>query len=766
MERVDFYSVMKTIRAYISPDRSISQKKLMEAFFNSFSEDDNSQNFSFDQGQVWRWLNGQVKVSPKITAFYLQRESRVNDLAGDILVGVFPLVYDVVNMLKDLRKLVQMDPTISEERKSKLLEEDENLDEEDNRSLFVAKTLLFGMEREFVKRDPDTLEIVVTGEKSPKVTGYIFDDEIPKPCRYFSGRKDELTALHERLSGEDKVFVTGMAGIGKSEFVKAYAKNYASEYTNILYMVYRGNLKQLITDLDFADDEPFEDPDRKYMKHDRFLRRLEGDTLIIIDNFDKTAEEDPFLSEIMKYRCRILFTTRNRFFDYPEYELTEMKKTEDLLSFFSEFYLDPKNEKIIVGIIEQLHRHTFAVELAARLLRLGGITPQRLFKKLEQENIRLSSEDKIRTNKDGSAKRDTYYGHIHTLFGIYTLKDDAKYLLRCLSLVPVEGIGKRLFAFWAEEKNMNLIQTLTEIGFIHEIDESTIALYPMIQDVVDADLEPSVTNCGGFLSSIMEDAFIRFGDEYSANKAVIRVTERIIDHARVDDVNIYLTFLMAAFPFIGTYREYGLMDRIIAEMEKYDAEDHPWHKQVQIKLHEFKADRAVYAKDIHTTIEHMEQAVHLTENENDAREYLAILYMKLGSYYAADDQNELAEEYMGKGYALMEKKGFRPSQAHISMLCNVALLADEQGEYEKAIDLLTKSEQMYRDNDMTRTRAYANMNSILGQIYLKHDEEEKAKEHYQIAEKIHEELWEDMPAVADAMNAKMIYGILDIKNVE
>ena len=143
MERVDFYSVMKTIRNYISPDRQVSQKKLMEAFFNAFSEDDNSQNFSFDQGQVWRWLNGQVKVSPKITAFYLQRESRVNDLAGDILVGVFPLVYDVVNMLKDLRKLVQMDPTISEERKDKLLEEDENLDEEDNRSLFVAKTLLF-----------------------------------------------------------------------------------------------------------------------------------------------------------------------------------------------------------------------------------------------------------------------------------------------------------------------------------------------------------------------------------------------------------------------------------------------------------------------------------------------------------------------------------------------------------------------------------------------------------------------------------------------
>ena len=53
-----------------------------------------------------------------------------------------------------------------------------------------------------------------------------------------------------------KYFLYGIAGIGKSELAKAYAKTYRKEYTNILYLMYSGNLRQDIIDLDFADDLP------------------------------------------------------------------------------------------------------------------------------------------------------------------------------------------------------------------------------------------------------------------------------------------------------------------------------------------------------------------------------------------------------------------------------------------------------------------------------------------------------------------------------
>lgn len=59
--------------------------------------------------------------------------------------------------------------------------------------------------------------------------------------------------LHALLENENKVFVQGIAGIGKSKFAKMYAKRYKKNYTNILYINYNGNLNQMIIDCNFAN---------------------------------------------------------------------------------------------------------------------------------------------------------------------------------------------------------------------------------------------------------------------------------------------------------------------------------------------------------------------------------------------------------------------------------------------------------------------------------------------------------------------------------
>ena len=90
----------------------------------------------------------------------------------------------------------------------------------------------------------------------PIVLDYIMDSEVPKPCRHFIGRDKELEELYTMLEENRHVFLCGIAGIGKSELAKAYAKRYIKQYTNILYVEYTGNLHQDITDMDFIDDLP------------------------------------------------------------------------------------------------------------------------------------------------------------------------------------------------------------------------------------------------------------------------------------------------------------------------------------------------------------------------------------------------------------------------------------------------------------------------------------------------------------------------------
>ena len=114
---------------------------------------------------------------------------------------------------------------------------------------------------------------------------------------------------------------------------KAYAKAYRKDYTNMLYLTYAGDLKQDITELDFLDDFSNDTEAERFRKHHRFLRTLKEDSLLIVDNFNATATQDDFLSVMLGYRCRILFTTRSRLEHYENMELAEISDSTALPAF-------------------------------------------------------------------------------------------------------------------------------------------------------------------------------------------------------------------------------------------------------------------------------------------------------------------------------------------------------------------------------------------------------------------------------------------------
>ena len=248
------------------------------------------------------------------------------------------------------------------------------------------------------------------------------DSEVPKPCRHFLGRDKELEELYTMLEENRHVFLCGIAGIGKSELAKAYAKHYKKHYTNILYVEYTGDLHQDITVMDFIDDPPEISEQERFQRHNRFLRSLKSDTLLIIDNFNVSATQDSFLSVVLKYRCQILFTTRSKLDEYCTLPLKEIEDMNALFQLTSVFYSEADTYRSTVEkIIETVHYHTFAVELAAKLLENGISTPGQLLAKLQEERASLDNEDKIKIIKDGQSSEATYYSHIHTLFSLYAL---------------------------------------------------------------------------------------------------------------------------------------------------------------------------------------------------------------------------------------------------------------------------------------------------------------------------------------------------------
>ena len=69
--------------------------------------------------------------------------------------------------------------------------------------------------------------------------------------------RSEITFIKEcgkLLQEHPTLFISGVAGIGKSEFAKYYADKNRKKYTNIIYLYYAGDIKKSIAGMEFDDD--------------------------------------------------------------------------------------------------------------------------------------------------------------------------------------------------------------------------------------------------------------------------------------------------------------------------------------------------------------------------------------------------------------------------------------------------------------------------------------------------------------------------------
>ena len=480
MNRCDFSSISTCLKNHISESNQMSQPDFLYELFEDFMDDPANQDFSMDYGLVCRWMTGQAKISPKISAYY-SKPSNQEKLAHTIHQNLLPLMSDCNIAIQDIYTLFIQDDSISDAKKKNLTP---LYKPASSRLLFLAKLISFGMERQFIKRNTKNQKLLAGGALSPIVLDYIMDSEVPKPCRHFIGRDKELEELYTMLEENRHVFLCGIAGIGKSELAKAYAKRYIKQYTNILYVEYTGNLHQDITDMDFIDDLPESTEQEQFQRHNRFLRSLKSDTLLIIDNFNVTATQDSFLSVVLKYRCQILFTTRSKLDEYCTLPLKEISNMNALFQLASVFYSEADAYWATVEkIIETVHSHTFAVELAAKLLENGISTPDQLLTRLQVEKASFHNEDKIKIIKDGQSSKATYYSHIHTLFSLYTLSLEQQDIMCKMCFLPSTGISVRIFAKWLELPTLNEINDLIETGFVQTTTRRTISLHPMIQEL-------------------------------------------------------------------------------------------------------------------------------------------------------------------------------------------------------------------------------------------------------------------------------------------
>ena len=722
----------------------MSQPDFLYELFEDFMNDPANEDFSMDNGLVCRWLTGQAKISPKISSYY-SKSGNQKKLAETIHQNLLPLIPDCNMAMQDIYTLFMQDDTISDAKKKNLAS---LYKPASSRLLFLAKLISFGMERQFIKRDTKNQKLLAGGALSPIVLDYIMDSEVPKPCRHFIGRDKELEELYTMLEENCHVFLCGIAGIGKSELAKAYAKHYKKHYTNILYVEYTGDLHQDITDMDFIDDPPEISEQKRFQRHNRFLRSLKSDTLLIIDNFNVTATQDIFLSVVLKYRCQILFTTRSNLNEYCTFQLKEINDINTLFQLTSIFYSDAdKHRSTVEKIIETVHYHTFAVELAAKLLENGISTPNQLLAKLQEERASLDNEDKIRIIKDGQSSKATYYSHIHTLFSLYALSQKQQDIMCNLCFLPSTGISARIFAKWLELPTLNEINDLIETGFVQTTTRHTISLHPMIQEIALSETKPSVNICHILLDSLQKICLMH-GIEVDYYKKLFQTIGNIIELIEKDDMPKYLLFLENVFPYMDNYNYQKGMREIIQELKNLlkhkdigTDSDRALLLDFQATL-EIKPEKAIkLEKDAIALIKEItEENAHLASN----------LHSNLGGLYRMNGYPDLAREHMEKGLFLLEQYNLLYTHDGIPQFTNYAMFLAEQQAPEKGISVLQKLSKGIKEYNSDCCLDYATVQESLATIYLMTANLPKAKTHFKRACKIYEKIWADEPEMIKA----------------
>lgn len=685
MERCDFASIMKIIRTGLLDGNFGSQAELIDTMFSSYLQ---SNNVSFDMGLLNKWLNGLARVSPAVGLFYLKDRKNRNELAITIEDVILPCLSDSSMTVQNVYNLLIQDPTISE-RKKQELSHGGTFHTDSDEAAFLADTLVFGMTRPFQARDirkPRSVNLTI---KSPDVREYILDGEVPEPCEFFCGREEEIFIIHKALVWYGKLFIEGTPGIGKSEVAKGYAKAYKQDYTNILYILYSGDLQRDIANMYFIDDIPQETEKERFNRHDRFLRTLKEDTLLIIDNFDTKSSKETSLLNLWKYRCHILITTRCRWVGYRRYRIGIIKDDETLFQLMAHYYPDAeKNKDIMLRIMKEVQWNTLLVELIARFLGQEKSNLETVLFQLRSMGAKISAKEKVRMNKDGKVRCETIYAHIQTMLELSELSAVQQNIMRNMALVPSFGIPKHLLAKWMHFIDMNQIEELIDLGYLFCNRDNRVSLPRIIQRAAFSELSPSAGDCKAFLESIRHEC-LSHEKESSDYLLIIGIIEALMKTPK-DDFAFYLQFLQDTYPYVEKYDYQDTMEDMRGEMNL-----------MMMAIPPSKMDEALtqyyYARTVEDPIERipeLESALSMLEITTKETALLAKnIHGELASAYHVFEKNDIAEQHMTAALDLWANcQPIYDDGAHffyckdaILQLFNHVILLGGMEEYEMAL---------------------------------------------------------------------------------
>ena len=340
-----------------------------------------------------------------------------------------------------------------------------------------------------------------------------------KPCRpVFKGREHIIERINSHFSsGANYLFLHGMGGIGKSECAKRYSEKYSENYDTVVFAEYTDSIVKLVNDNNvFTLTEPFVSERMKYTDGttesdmDFYQRKLmqlrlsaSERTLVILDNLDQYDQE---LENIISGPFKVLITTRWRSQNvYPQDTeiVTEIKDKKVLKEILSEYYeKDISSDSDAELLIDMFEGHTMAIELIAKQMKVSCLTPTEMLTLIKDNSGYQLAEGFLMPNYDN--KQRNMVCHIQCLFNVAGLTETEKYILMCLSILPLSGMEKRAFKQCCGLSSYSEINDLINRSWIRDFN-GKLSVHSLVNETIQIFCKPGLIKCKNFADGLMHE---------------------------------------------------------------------------------------------------------------------------------------------------------------------------------------------------------------------------------------------------------------------
>lgn len=329
----------------------------------------------------------------------------------------------------------------------------------------------------------------------------IIDTPLPSVPANFTGREEELTAVHDMLGSFETAFLYGMGGIGKTSIALQYMADYDHFYDHILYVLADRDIVQAICDdtaisiSGLVYDRKKYPVLRQYFKEKlSTLKELseKNKILIVIDNLN--TPEDKNLSLFLDLPCHKIITTRVNYAFVPKAEKLFIKALapeywEELIAGYSN-HLNPSEMEHLIHYAHQVNGHTLSLKMASVQASYGEFT------------------EALNTGFD-----------VTSLLSSFKLKKTELKTLLYLSVLAPQGMERELFAQLSgtSDKTLQVLRDYLLIDFIaldNDVDQedstTLLRVHPLIAEAVKKIMPPTCINCSHLLRGF--EAYL-YGDD-------------------------------------------------------------------------------------------------------------------------------------------------------------------------------------------------------------------------------------------------------------